>query len=730
MRQRRRRIHIFLVLLILTQICEGMVDSYVRTGVTQSQMDPIHPTIGRDPPRVNAVSAMCSSDGITASLSFDRPFSGKIYSRDYSLAPECIYYNGAGQHTVLFSIPAHRCGTKLTRTTRNVIDQMENRVYVQMDKDTQTSLDKQFAFVCQLAAGQAEIAANGTHDEYKLPPTPISPLQLSTYIDNRLSTDSPIGTTPLAAKSIDAYANLMKDPIVPINSDSIRRVSVISRDNHFGNWPIPGARPFNTQMKPIASWPHLPPSPTAVTPPSRDEYVRPGGITPWYSRSQPQFAHSIEPIVSSFPSLQRITPPLGPPLTPSTPSPRAPPMPRPFNDQRDPSIHRPSMPIQNSHPFVFSPLVGVRTESISMGKDSSAEAHPWNDGRVLSSSDQYAVGPTQNGGGTTFVPATRTTVRPGLSPVAAHESDEMSVQAGYSIPPVDSPRELPQKTTTIPVPERVDDITDETVNKDFTTPPVSHNVDLDEDNRIDNDKTMDRMVASQDASAVNTAVFLEIQQGLGPHESTITRPVKIGDNITLVVRSKSALRGEKEFDMFVHSCFATDGPGNTRIELIDKNGCVARPTVVGPMSRERSPDGQQLYFFRISAFKFPGPDDVYFSCSVDMTPGHIVPEICRPSTSRKRRELLNRAWIEGSANSVRLFDNVKVKVADEENQRFQREALSSSESEVPSTFCLDPSMILISLVILSVLITSLIISTIISIRLSIKLHNLQMSKIY
>lgn len=70
-----------------------------------------------------------------------------------------------------------------------------------------------------------------------------------------------------------------------------------------------------------------------------------------------------------------------------------------------------------------------------------------------------------------------------------------------------------------------------------------------------------------------------------------------------------------------------------------------------------------------------------------MTPGHIVPvsenekikeeksiqEICRPSTSRKRRELLNRAWIEGSANSVRLFDNVKVKVADEENQRFQRE---------------------------------------------------------
>ncbi|GMR42325.1 hypothetical protein PMAYCL1PPCAC_12520, partial [Pristionchus mayeri] len=157
-----------------SQMSWSMVDSYVRAGENE---DPIHPSTGRDPARVNAVSAMCSSDGITASLSFDRPFSGKIYSRDYSLVPECIYYNGAGQHTVLFSIPAHRCGTRLTRTTRNVIDQMENRIYLQMDKETQTSLDKQFVFVCQLAAGQAALSANHTRsEEYKIPPTPIIPL--------------------------------------------------------------------------------------------------------------------------------------------------------------------------------------------------------------------------------------------------------------------------------------------------------------------------------------------------------------------------------------------------------------------------------------------------------------------------------------------------------------------------------------------------------------------------
>ena len=32
-----------------------------------------------------------------------------------------------------------------------MIDQMENRVYVQMDKSMQTASDKQFSFVCQLA---------------------------------------------------------------------------------------------------------------------------------------------------------------------------------------------------------------------------------------------------------------------------------------------------------------------------------------------------------------------------------------------------------------------------------------------------------------------------------------------------------------------------------------------------------------------------------------------------
>ncbi|TKR77719.1 hypothetical protein L596_018640 [Steinernema carpocapsae] len=109
-------------------------------------------------PNIREVSAMCSPDGITASIDFDRPFTGKIYSLDYANVHECIYYNTMEMQNVLFSIPSHRCGTKLTRNTRDVVDTIENRVYVQMDKWTQTAADRQYSFVCEMAA---LIVANG-----------------------------------------------------------------------------------------------------------------------------------------------------------------------------------------------------------------------------------------------------------------------------------------------------------------------------------------------------------------------------------------------------------------------------------------------------------------------------------------------------------------------------------------------------------------------------------------
>ncbi|KJH46433.1 hypothetical protein DICVIV_07507 [Dictyocaulus viviparus] len=62
---------------------------------------------------------MCSSEGITASILFNRPFNGQIYSLNYGTVNDCIYYKGDNFDNILFSIPVHRCGTRLTRTTRN-----------------------------------------------------------------------------------------------------------------------------------------------------------------------------------------------------------------------------------------------------------------------------------------------------------------------------------------------------------------------------------------------------------------------------------------------------------------------------------------------------------------------------------------------------------------------------------------------------------------------------------
>lgn len=69
---------------------------------------------------VSDVSAMCTNDGITASLEFDAPFSGKIYSTEFPMTHECIYYNALETKRIIFSIPLHNCGTKSTKNTREV----------------------------------------------------------------------------------------------------------------------------------------------------------------------------------------------------------------------------------------------------------------------------------------------------------------------------------------------------------------------------------------------------------------------------------------------------------------------------------------------------------------------------------------------------------------------------------------------------------------------------------
>uniref|UniRef100_A0A915AKR5 ZP domain-containing protein n=1 Tax=Parascaris univalens TaxID=6257 RepID=A0A915AKR5_PARUN len=192
-----------------------------------------------DNARILSVSAICTADSITAKMEFDRPFKGKIYSLDYSTTDECIYYDSTGMRSILFVIPAHRCGTRVSRNTRNVIDLMENHVYVQMDRQAQTLCDRQYSFMCQLTVDNRN---------------PIPPVYLSHGDDLQRRhlhkiTASPFQTSrPIIPQSLLSQLGMLHVSDSNIDSLSLqeqnRQGNIQSQEvkngprNNWGNWPI------------------------------------------------------------------------------------------------------------------------------------------------------------------------------------------------------------------------------------------------------------------------------------------------------------------------------------------------------------------------------------------------------------------------------------------------------------------------------------------------------------
>lgn len=52
-------------------------------------------------------------------------------------------------------------------------------------------------------------------------------------------------------------------------------------------------------------------------------------------------------------------------------------------------------------------------------------------------------------------------------------------------------------------------------------------------------------------------------------------------------------------------------------------------------------DSEIVYYFAMRTFKFPTKNDVYFFCSVDISPDFHFPELCLKATKKARRELKN-----------------------------------------------------------------------------------------
>lgn len=117
--------------------------------------------------------------------------------------------------------------------------------------------------------------------------------------------------------------------------------------------------------------------------------------------------------------------------------------------------------------------------------------------------------------------------------------------------------------------------------------------------------------------------------------------------------------------MFVHSCYASDENNTIKINLIDSSGCAIHSQVLQPMQRLRKGD-QIFYFFPLKAFKFPGPTEVFFYCSVDLSPEYDFPLLCNKTHNRKLRSIHavsgDDRWVE-----LNLSKNMTIEMPSVEN---------------------------------------------------------------
>ncbi|CAD5221827.1 unnamed protein product [Bursaphelenchus xylophilus] len=405
-------------------------------------------------PTVTDVSAMCTADGITASIYFDRPFSGIIYSVGYANVHTCVYFNGFMSSSVLFSIPTRGCGTRVRRNTHEVLETVENRVYVQMDKLTQTFADKQYSFVCQ-----------------------------------------------------QAY------------------VSSIKLSNEIRRHPVKSQAFYQQPISPVRGFPRPP-----------------------------------ENLGASF----------NRPITPMI--------------DRDWRLHD-----TTTHPSLWEHQLDQKKENIEdLDLINGRESHHLDDFE-----DNYVTSSTQ----------TSTTSR-------SHP---------FTLPIMDA-------TTVIP-----------TFHNHVNKLPFSEN------------SRLEAKQKTEDFEQISDHVIMEILSGNGPQSPHVDKAIEMGSVITLVTKGKK-LQSNRNYNMFVHGCYATDQNNTVKVELIDLRGCSVHSSVIGNMKKTENEDGSVVYFFPLKAFKFPNDNDVFFFCSVDISDNLQFPEPCVNQKRKARSSIIlpesEKRWYE------------------------------------------------------------------------------------
>uniref|UniRef100_A0A0N5BHU8 ZP domain-containing protein n=1 Tax=Strongyloides papillosus TaxID=174720 RepID=A0A0N5BHU8_STREA len=500
---------------------------------------------------------MCSKNGITASIAFEKPFSGKIFSINYSNTHECIYYNGGTfiDNPLLFTIPINGCGTRITKNTRNIIDSMENQIYVQMNKYSKTIFDHQYSFICELALDPILSESFGTQ-------------QKGLSIDGDPDSDIPRPELLLNYRNLQ-FPLPHKEPMLPkyikpiIVDEISKSIDELNKENN--NFDEGKRKLLSDTFKKLV-----------------DENLKEANNFVFNSKKSQEY-RKIENgfLVNDVSSTVGTT---------------------------------------ASEVSSESPLTTTQKSSTAKRRDMKLKTtvHHLNDNSIIK---------------------------------PAKEVEERKINES----------EIALPTTNLVANQTID------VNKKFTD------------------------------------ILLEIQKGEGPYNDTVNTPLRLGDVLTLVIKGKAS-KTPTQYNMFVHSCYASGSSKGDRVPLIDKDGCPINNQIIGKLQRTKNTYGDTLYYFKMRTFKFPGNDNVFFSCSVE-TSTNTYPEICPKGDDKMNRlkRTLNKND-DKNRNTFVVFDNIKVEddnsTTDNEKANRSKDNLQSSSTNILSNYYILIPLILLPLLLI------------------------------
>ena len=113
---------------------------------------------------------------------------------------------------------------------------------------------------------------------------------------------------------------------------------------------------------------------------------------------------------------------------------------------------------------------------------------------------------------------------------------------------------------------------------------------------------------------------MEIREGYGTSGERVSKPVHVGDPLTLMIFMRSQWDG---FDIVVNDCYAHNG-ANKKIQLIDHHGCAVDTKLISKFQGTLGMNNamyETLIYAHLKTFRFTGTPALYIECDIRMCHG-------------------------------------------------------------------------------------------------------------